>query len=628
MSPQTEIAGQTYLGAGTVLAARYEIAREIGRGGYSVVYLARDRELETDVALKLLVPPPALARLARERMRREAMAARGLAHPNIVALHDFLEDGPWTFIVMEYVEGSDLGDRVGRNGPLPVEEAVRLGVEVATALDAAHRQGVLHRDVKPQNVLLDGDSRARLADFGSARLEGQATVTATGGLVGTLAYAAPEEMLGRRADARSDVYSLGLTLYWALTGTLPDRPSTHLPPSPREGGYRPRAERGEVPVWLDDIVACATSASTGHRFPTAGALADALRVQTAAERGGTDAEAGARLPYASVGEWCPLCGTVDEIGLGVCPSCAGGAGRADTLLFIRTPSVATERRELQGKLAQPLAGSLRGGDLRDVLNGLRPLVRLPAESAPGAVARLAERGIPVAAVPMRRAWTQLPASFAAVLMAVFVAGLLAALVAHPPMLWLTPTFAVLLLLLGVRRLQSPVPGGRGGSRLTLPAKANAAVRDTLSHLGPGPARDLLTDVVSMGAGLYSRSDTSGGPDVAEPLAELLGSACEVAVDLGDLDESLTILDGKVPAQAAADGSAEDADWIALQTRATRARDGLARQLLETLAVLGRARISAASGEPVGERLRRVADELETDLATHAEARLEVEALLG
>ena len=181
-----------YLAAGALLRGRYEIVREIGRGGYSVVYLARDRELDSEVALKLLVPPPAAAHVARERMRREVQAVRGLSHANIVAVFDFLEEGPWSFIVMEYVRGPDLQVRVGERGRLDADAAVRLGRDVAGALAAAHRRGILHRDVKPQNVLLDPDGRARLTDFGSAKLDGQLGVTGSGTLAGTLAYTAPE----------------------------------------------------------------------------------------------------------------------------------------------------------------------------------------------------------------------------------------------------------------------------------------------------------------------------------------------------------------------------------------------------------------------------------------------------
>ncbi|MGH7538459.1 MAG: serine/threonine-protein kinase, partial [Gemmatimonadales bacterium] len=209
------MAEPTYLSTGTVLQDRYEIAGEIGRGGYSVVYRARDRRIGSDVAIKLLVPPPAAARLARERLRREVQAVRQLSHPNIVTVYDVADDGPWSFVVMEYVAGPDLAVRIRDRGPLSADAAARLGRDVAAALHAAHRRGILHRDVKPQNILLDPDGRARLTDFGSARLAGMATVTQTGGLVGTLAYAAPEVVAGARGDARADCYGLGLTLYFA-----------------------------------------------------------------------------------------------------------------------------------------------------------------------------------------------------------------------------------------------------------------------------------------------------------------------------------------------------------------------------------------------------------------------------
>ncbi len=151
---------------------------------------------------------------------------------------------------MEYVRGPDLQVRVGERGRLDADAAVRLGRDVAGALSAAHRRGILHRDVKPQNVLLDPDGRARLTDFGSAKLDGQLGVTGSGTLAGTLAYTAPEVLAGRRGDARADVYALGLTLYYALTGELPDRPSPHLPPTPDPLGFRPRRWRqASRPGW-------------------------------------------------------------------------------------------------------------------------------------------------------------------------------------------------------------------------------------------------------------------------------------------------------------------------------------------------------------------------------------------
>jgi serine/threonine protein kinase len=194
------------LAPGSLLAGRYEIAREIGRGGYSIVYQARDRSVGADVAIKLLVPPPVVAQLARERMRREVQAVRELSHENIVAVYDLLEEETRSCIVMEYVPGPDLQERVVTGGALTVPQLESVGKGMAAALAAAHRHGILHRDVKPQNILLAPDGRARLTDFGSARLDGQATVTQTGGLVGTLAYTAPEVLAGQRGDARADLY--------------------------------------------------------------------------------------------------------------------------------------------------------------------------------------------------------------------------------------------------------------------------------------------------------------------------------------------------------------------------------------------------------------------------------------
>lgn len=149
----------TYLASGTRLQDRYEILGEIGRGGYSVVYRARDARIGSDVAIKLLVPPPAAARLARERLRREVQAVRQISHPNIVQVFDVAEDGPWGFVVMEYVAGPDLAVRVRDRGPLEAASVARLGREVADALTVAHRRGILHRDVKPQNILLAPDGR-------------------------------------------------------------------------------------------------------------------------------------------------------------------------------------------------------------------------------------------------------------------------------------------------------------------------------------------------------------------------------------------------------------------------------------------------------------------------------------
>lgn len=618
-SPQARIS--SYLEPGQVLRDRYEIEREIGRGGYSVVYLARDLELRTDVAVKLLVPPPALAAMARERMRREAIAARGLAHPNIVSLHDFLEDGPWSYLVMEYVDGPDLRERVDTGDSLSVEEVVLIGADIAAALDAAHRQGILHRDVKPQNVLLDADGRARLTDFGSARIESQATVTATGGIVGTLAYAAPEEITGQRADSRSDLFSLGLTLYFTLTGDLPSGPSPHLPPAKAEAGHRPRSVRSDVPLWLDEIVACATSAAPGRRFPTAGSMRDALLVGSADANGSVST-----FRYSDLGDGCPLCGTRDELDLGVCPGCADGSTEANTLLFVTAPSDRRGRADLGDRLANRLGHITRRADLHDVLSGRRPLALVPLLSAEAAVARLAGQSIPARAEPAGGAWRRIPLSFFATLLAVIVAGLMAGRLAAAQMLIATPLFGALLVILAVRRIQTPVLRQAGRTRLRLPPAAEQEVKDALLRVHPGPARRLLKDVVRMAAGVYSRQESEpGSGDLEGSLAGLLGLSCGVAIDLGHLDESLVILEEQ---DASTSGGDDDDQWLESIARARRARDGLNQMLLEAIAVLGRTRIAIASGQSAAEGLTAFAVELESGATAQAEARREVEALVG
>lgn len=588
-----------------------------------MVYLARDLELGTDVAVKLLVPPPALAALARERMRREAIAVRGLTHPTIVALHDFLEDDGRSCLVMEYVDGPDLRERVDGGGALSAEEAVGVGTDIATALDVAHCRGILHRDVKPQNVLLTSDGRARLTDFGSARLENQTTVTATGGIVGTLAYAAPEEVAGHRADARSDVYSLGLTLYFALTGELPGGPSRNLPPVSVAGGYRPRSVRPEVPLWLDEIVACATTAAAERRFPTAGSMRDTLL----AARG---AAPGSRLtfPYSELDDRCPLCGTRDVFDLGVCPGCADGSKAADTLLFVAAPSGRREREQVADQVSSALGRAASRTELADVISGRRPLALIPMASADVAIVRLAERSIPASAELVSRAWRRLPLSFLATLLAVLVAGLVAGRLAAPSMLLVTPMFAGLLTILAVRRIRTPILVPARSARLKLPPGASDKVQDTLTGIAPGPARRLLQDVARLAAGVYAQGSAGENQEVAQHLGALLDLSCDVALDLGHLDESVMILEGQDNLTERPETAAAETGWLESLARARRARDGLTHRLLEVMAILGRTRIAIASGESAARDLTAFAAALERDATAHAEALREVEALAG
>jgi serine/threonine-protein kinase len=605
-----------YLTPGSLLKGRYAIDREIGRGGLSVVYLAHDRGLGTEVAIKLLAPPPSAARTARERMRREVMAVRGLSHEHIVAIHDFLEEGPWSFIVMEYVAGPDLSIRVRDRGPLDPDEAVRLGLGIAAALEAAHRRGILHRDVKPQNVLLDPDGRARLTDFGSARLEGQATMTQTGGLVGTLNYSAPEVLAGHRGDARADLYALGMTLYFALTGRLPNRPSAQLPPPPAPDGYQPRAARPELPPWLSDVVARATAADPGDRFPSAVAFAAAL--------GGSDRAAQAHpLPRTSRVQHCVICGGSEPFGVGLCPNCGGGsAAVADTLIFVQQPGGGSAREAVLDRVRAMLATRADAVELEELAGGHRALIRVPAPAARRVVEQLAAREIPARSVAVRSAWAPVPLKLYGLAGAVVGVGGAAGAAAIPFLLWASPLLAALLVLLGQRELQRPVvvPVTR---HPTLPRDLERKIMESLARLPEGPARGLLADLVRMGSGLSGHFQRLGDRQAASELATVLEHSCDAALDLADLDDNL----GRFENQRES-FSTLPPGWLDALAQCERTRDALVQRLLDVMTVLGQARsVGALAPAGPGARLAEIKEELSRDVRAHELAAREVEAIL-
>ena len=206
---------------GTQLNGRYRLDAQIGAGGMSTVYLAFDSILERRVAIKLLHREIAADSGQLERFRREARAVAQFSHPHIVGVIDAGEDEGRPYIVFEYVEGETLKDRIRRLGRLPVDEAIAYAIEIARALGAAHARGVVHRDVKPQNVLVDEEGRAKVTDFGIARLTDESGLTAEGRVLGTTDYVSPEQALGHDVNGQSDIYSLGIVLFEMLTGDVP-----------------------------------------------------------------------------------------------------------------------------------------------------------------------------------------------------------------------------------------------------------------------------------------------------------------------------------------------------------------------------------------------------------------------
>jgi eukaryotic-like serine/threonine-protein kinase len=254
---------------GEIFAERYELEEVLGTGGMSRVYRARDRLLERAVALKVLHDSHHADAEAIERFRREARAVAQLSHPNIVSVIDRGEADGKQFIVFELVEGESLKDLIQRTGPLPVPRALELAIEIGRALAFAHQHGIVHRDVKPQNVVLNGDGAAKVTDFGIARsLEGDG-VTLTGTVLGTSNYIAPEQATGGPVDACTDVYALGVVLFELLAGDVPYTGESFLAVAMRHA-HDPvpdlRELRPEVPERLAHAVTRAMAKEPTDRF--------------------------------------------------------------------------------------------------------------------------------------------------------------------------------------------------------------------------------------------------------------------------------------------------------------------------------------------------------------------------
>jgi hypothetical protein len=259
--------------------AGYRIERRLGRGGMGILYLAVEPGLERRVALKLIAPEAAAEEVFAKRFAEESRIAASIEHPNVVPIYAAGEENGVPYIAMRYVAGSDLGRRVAREGRLESEEAAGLIAQVANGLDAIHAAGLVHRDVKPANVLLaggDGEAHAYITDFGVARnVATESGLTQTGRFVGTLDYVAPEQISGGEVDARVDVYALGCLLFKLLTGEVPFPRDTeaarlyaHLnDPPPAPSLYVP-----SLPMALDDVVIRAMSKQAGDRYLSAGDL--------------------------------------------------------------------------------------------------------------------------------------------------------------------------------------------------------------------------------------------------------------------------------------------------------------------------------------------------------------------
>jgi tRNA A-37 threonylcarbamoyl transferase component Bud32 len=273
---------------GTILNGRYRLEARIGAGGMSTVYRATDETLQRQVAIKLMNREIASDSDQLERFRREARAVAQLSHPHIVGVIDYGEDDSRPYIVFEYVEGETLKERIRRTGRLPTTEAVAYAIEIARALGVAHARHIVHRDVKPQNVLIDEEGRAKVTDFGIARTLDEEGLTADGRVLGTTDYVSPEQALGRPVTGQSDLYSLGVVLYEMLTGEVPFKGENQVAVAMkhvREELPDVQAKRPEVSSALAAIVDTATAKRVEDRYADDAELVadleDVLAIETA-----------------------------------------------------------------------------------------------------------------------------------------------------------------------------------------------------------------------------------------------------------------------------------------------------------------------------------------------------------
>ncbi len=340
---------------GTILGGRYEIAEKLGAGGMAVVYRAQDTLLQRPVTVKVLRSEFAADENVVKRFRREAQAAAALSHPNIVGVYDVGRQDDVHYIVMEYVQGKSLKEEIAERGPLPPEESVRIARQICEALRHAHAHHIIHRDVKPHNVLITPEGRVKVADFGIAGAATGSTVTYPGALLGTVYYFSPEQAQGRYGDQRSDLYALGVVLYEMLTGQVPfegESPISVALKHIREAVPSPREINPRVPPSAERVVLKAMAKEQERRYQTA---AEMLRDLEALQR--------------QLAEWRSSRGLPTQVGEGRDRTQVVGAAQPRSRPAESTlPGVKPKASQAEVRTARPSAKGEGGG----APAGLRP----------------------------------------------------------------------------------------------------------------------------------------------------------------------------------------------------------------------------------------------------------------
>jgi len=272
--------GTDELTRGTVFASRYEIIEELGTGGMGRVYRVHDIQLNEEVALKLIKPEIAAEKRVVERFRNELRTARKITHKNVCRMHDLHEEGKTLYLTMEYVRGEDLKSLLHRMKSLTIGAAISTARQIAEGLDEAHKLGIVHRDLKPGNIMIDKDGNAKIMDFGIARVRQEKGITGEGAVIGTPEYMSPEQVEGKEADQRSDMYALGVILYEMVTGRVPFEGGTPFSVALRqksETPVNPRTLSPQIPQSLSSLILRCLEKSREKRYQSAAEMLGDLR---------------------------------------------------------------------------------------------------------------------------------------------------------------------------------------------------------------------------------------------------------------------------------------------------------------------------------------------------------------